>query len=776
MRNFIVYSQESPEHMDRVRRLATDLVEAGLACEVDLLARTPAEGWRRWTEEQAHAADVVLCVISAPFAQRVEGALSGDKSSRHDAKLAAKLLARTDKTLFVIVPDGVDEGCVPSLAMRMPRFHYPSNFDGLRAALAARALAKATGDGKGLTTTSPSTPVGKRMSSGAMRAAGVASPPRSTSAAVRDYLETLVAVYETSGAAELFVRPSADIEGTLAEDLVTHAKESLIREPSALLMLLGDYGTGKSCAAQRIGYELAKDFLAGRADVPIPFYMNLSFARGQVSLTKAITLFAARYNVRLSERELLEILAAGPATALVLDGLDEMGERIKREEATRFAEQLGELRKHTGLRVFLTCRSNFYKDSVDDDQIPATRKLTLLPFNDRQIDAYLAHTPVAVRARLSAMLDRAPRLRELCRTPIHLLLSQEYVAERSDVSVDFRLIDLYDAFVRKNLSVHAATNPGWSPRARRDFVRRLAYHMFDEGLVEMTTEELLRVLSEELPDASPAERAETATQIKNCSFFVRAGATFRPLHLSFLEYFVAEVLVEELYEGRIDRWNRRPLYAEVFDFMIQMIQRRGVERLPFAAIVASEKEAAPANFIATMYRWPVPEVRPYFEQLLLEGVGALVRCTACNGVGVYDSADVVSCLFTSFDREKNTIIRAVVQRLLQRLRDQPPVASLRADIDARLAVTIALSKADAEAVLRTKRDKFALQAYRKALMLGDLRPSSTIAAMYLLAGVNDLESFPHIERVAHESRLPVVRETYEHARTLAPLPALAVIE
>jgi len=220
---------------------------------------------------------------------------------------------------------------------------------------------------------------------------------------------------------------------------------------------------------------------------------------------------------------------------LVLDGLDEMGERTKQDETPKFAALLSEVRKYKGVRVFLTCRSTFYKESAGEDPIPATRTITILPFDDRQIETYLSHTPAAVRARLAALLERVPRLHELCRTPIHLLLAQEYVAERSDVSADFRLIDLYDAFVRKNLAIHATANPGWSPRARRVVVRRLAYRMFDEELVEMTTAELLRVLSEELPDATRDEREETASQIRNCSFFVRAGSSFRPSHLSFLD-------------------------------------------------------------------------------------------------------------------------------------------------------------------------------------------------------------------------------------------------
>jgi hypothetical protein len=259
-----------------------------------------------------------------------------------------------------------------------------------------------------------------------------------------------------------------------------------------------------------------------------------------------------------------------------------------------------------------------------------------------------------------------------------------------------------------------------------------------------------------------------AAQIANCSFFTRAGDAFRPLHLSFQEYFVADTLVADLYAGRFDRWNRRPLYAEIFDFMVQMIQRRGVGGLPVRAMAASEKEEAASNFLATLYRWPVPAVRSLFEELLLEGKFPLVRCVACQGVGIYDSPEVVPTLLAAFDQEQNGVIKAVVQRLLERLRDQTEGAS-RAAVQARLAEPVAVVAADAEAILSTHKNKFALAAYRKALLLGDTRPSSTIAAIYLLVGIGDTESYPAIASVAMRSHTRAIQSAYTHALKLAPL-------
>ncbi|MEZ4313568.1 MAG: NACHT domain-containing protein [Polyangiaceae bacterium] len=604
------------------------------------------------------------------------------------------------------------------------------------------------------------------------RGTGSRSDREPVEVVVRRYLERICEAYEASGAEATYVRPSGERAGQILPDLVAHTKAAVVRDPGARVLLLGDYGTGKSCFAQRLTYELAKEALAGVSGAPLPIHLSLSFARGKPGLVKAIAMFLGRYDVRVSEQELLELFRKHPSVVLVLDGLDELGERIKREAASKFVAGLSELTKVAGVRSVVTCRTTFFKDSVDEDQIPATEKLSLRVFDDGQIEAYLARVPAQVRAPMSAVLEKTPRLRELCRTPIHLLLAQEHVAERAEIGADFRLIDLYDTFVRKNLAAHATTNPGWSLRERRAFVRRICDQMFDEGLFEMSTDELANLLAAELPSAEGAARAQASAQVVNASFFVRAGDAFRPLHFSFLEYFAAESLVEDLYSGKVERWNRRPLYAEVFDFMVQMIQRRGVDRLPVEAIVASEREEAPSNFLATMYRWPVPEVRPYFEKLLLEGKWPLVRCVAAQGTGMYDGDGPVTALLAAFDREPNTMIKSLVQKLLARVRPTVSNAALAAEIDRRAAESVALVPDDAEQVLRTKQNGFALTAYRKALMLGDKRPSSTIAAIYLLAGVSDVETYASIAKIAGGSELSVVRSAYEHARSIAELPAL----
>jgi hypothetical protein len=771
MKTFVMYGPDTREHVDFVRGLALDLLERRVDCEVDLLAKTPSEGWRAWTERRATEADVVLLVMSPNFGERIEATATpgSRRAPRHDAKLASRLIAQargSSARVLVALPDDAPESIVPSTASPLPRFRYPSQARELAAQLAPpRSTTIPSSQSRRAPSSSPGRSQRRASSGHSARSSVVSRESPATLDLLRTYLETLIHVYERNAASSHFVRPAGESASGRVADLIEHLRTVVSGNPQAMVLILGEYGSGKTSVARRFAYELGRDALAGAPDPIIPFYFSLSFLKKATNLVRALSRYIGRYDLRLSEATLLALFQGTGRAVLVLDGLDELGERTQRAETPEFLAALTELRAIPGLRVVLTCRSTFFRDMVDEEQTHATAKLSLTPFDDRQIAEYMAYASQEAQRGLASVFERVPRLRDLCRTPIHLFLSQEYVAERADIGEGFRLIDLYDAFVKKNLVVHAGTNPGWSPAARREFVRRLLYVMFDEEVFEMTMGDLERVLRQELPDASADELGKMAGQIVNASFFTRAGHAFRPLHLSFLEYFVAETLVIDLYAGRIDKWNRRPLYAEVFDFMIQMIQRRGVDGLPVRAIAASDQEEAPSNFLATMYRWPVPAVRSFFEELLLDGRFPLVRCVACQGVGMYDSPDILPTLLKSFEREPNGIIRAVVQRLLERLTDKVDIEA-RADIHLRLAAPVKLSAEDAERILSTSKNKFALIAYRKALLLGDQRPSSTIAAIYLLAAIGDAESLAPIAAVAAKTAIQAIRTAYTHAQKL----------
>jgi hypothetical protein len=66
-RVFITYSQDSPEHMTRVRGLAERLGRDGVDCSLDQWEQFPPEGWPQWMRRQVAENDRVLVVCSEGY-------------------------------------------------------------------------------------------------------------------------------------------------------------------------------------------------------------------------------------------------------------------------------------------------------------------------------------------------------------------------------------------------------------------------------------------------------------------------------------------------------------------------------------------------------------------------------------------------------------------------------------------------------------------------------------------------------------------------------------
>jgi hypothetical protein len=69
---FISYSHDSPEHEQRVLKLANRLRNDGIDAAIDQYESSPREGWPAWMERQIRESDFVLVVCTPPYLTRAE--------------------------------------------------------------------------------------------------------------------------------------------------------------------------------------------------------------------------------------------------------------------------------------------------------------------------------------------------------------------------------------------------------------------------------------------------------------------------------------------------------------------------------------------------------------------------------------------------------------------------------------------------------------------------------------------------------------------------------
>ena len=198
------------------------------------------------------------------------------------------------------------------------------------------------------------------------RLAEVAGPPN-IPAALRDYLRRFPDADVQHRRLRHYVWPKAAIEDPITgEEIVIAEAEQLVRttlfaDPDAFVLLLGDYGSGKTSFLQMLGRGLATDALLGKKDAPFPIYLNLGFARNTSDLLGALSAYLDRYGVSVSPTELRDFIVSFRNVVLLLDGFDEMAGWVD------FAAVPEILRRFVASSLYPVCGSSCRDDRVSSD-------------------------------------------------------------------------------------------------------------------------------------------------------------------------------------------------------------------------------------------------------------------------------------------------------------------------------------------------------------------------------------------------------------------------
>jgi hypothetical protein len=600
-----------------------------------------------------------------------------------------------------------------------------------------------------------------------------------------------------------FVSPTAvDLEAppdAAPLDAVACVREAVSAQKPAFLLVLGDYGAGKSSLCFGVGTELAREALPDFPNRPMPLYLNLGYSRAKAAdnlLDAMADLLQEDYKITVTRRDLEQVIQKH-RTVMFLDGLDEMVSRVHVEELPRVLDKIRALtRVSRRMDVVLTCRETFFQSRIEIRLIEATRRVRLLPFNDDQIRRYLDGWGPVVRADAEGALAAEPELRSLISTPVHLFLFAEYLdRSRKEARPVGRagLLELYDSFVEASLQRSLDQElPDWPVAERLELLRELSYRWLREGTVDWDFrqfEDFVRSSLNETERELPAKDRlqlirKRAKFVTTCSFMRRIAASdrFRFTHKSFQEYLAADGLVHHFFAGRPERWNTA-LYAEIFEFAARMMRRANLTADQAGTFLARGIPMAQMNLNAVIHRLGLPWVDDYIIEQIVNNPHPSARASAASGFGALPaSPKTIDCALTAIAREPNSVLREMARKVLHWFAREAAgeVASYRADeVARRLAEPVCLVPADAEKILDggEKGDDSTRNLCRRALhSLDPARWVTIIGAMYLLGATGDGPSRDKIEAVGRSSQVPEVRLAYEEVRALAtftpPLPEL----
>ena len=490
-----------------------------------------------------------------------------------------------------------------------------------------------------------------------------ASPPAGSSATILPALHDYLQRFGDFGGQPLnpqhYVWPVANVrDASTGEEVSTEQVGELLRkileeDRTAFLLLLGDYGSGKTSFMRMWGNEVAAEALSGGADSLIPIYLSLGFAQGKSDLLQAMSDYLARYGVALSVTQLKSLLLSRANIVLLLDGFDEMASGVDYRAVPEILDKIHALQLTPGVRIILSGRSSFFRSEIEVGIVKAGYIVKLEPFDLDAMLTYVTRRDPGLSSRARALFDQHVNLRELCRNPIHLMLFVNWLRAADSplrrfatggglerrlkrgsptAPEDISVVDLYQRFFTKTLQDNFGTLTTWALDQQWEFVRRLAWDWFKEGIAEWPMKEFSKRIATDLPELSRDDVETYTLQLLNCTFFTRIGDRFRFLHQSYLEFLVSEALCNALWRGDLGIWDT-PLYTDIYEMTYRLLVAEGFEKIPVESVLQNGSVRAQANFLAMSFRHRPAAMEVHLRKQLSQSpheIGTVSRRDGCR--------------------------------------------------------------------------------------------------------------------------------------------------
>jgi uncharacterized protein YjbI with pentapeptide repeats len=397
---------------------------------------------------------------------------------------------------------------------------------------------------------------------------------------LRDYISS----YELNEDNKVYI-PLKYSETNKRKDLLSYTNKWLVND-GTLLVLLGDFGTGKSTYLKRLKYELADSYVEEDSNL-IPLYIMLknfdSYQNVESFFESQLRAEFGR-NIRFEE---FSQLSKYKDFLILLDGFDEMGLHIDSGKRKKHFEQLIQIISRSK-KAILTCRPayflsqremtnvlNILKPPIDVNNRTYTKNLRveytdfadsvftalsnekkqkkgsyysvlkLSGFSTADIDEYLNkfypdqsdEYKFNIRERIRNTYD----LEDLAKRPILLFLiasSLPNLSETAEATPSLIYLVYTSAWMKRDED-KGDFRKLITQDKKRDFVCQLAWRMYESNSLELSYKELPKIVQDYFSGEKETHQV-FVTHIQSCAFLNRDDSdVFRFAHKSFMEYFAA---------------------------------------------------------------------------------------------------------------------------------------------------------------------------------------------------------------------------------------------
>ena len=391
-----------------------------------------------------------------------------------------------------------------------------------------------------------------------------------------------------------------------------------------VLAILGGFGMGKTVIVQRLadklfrdGNELTPIYLDFRRLIPTanpgqPIRSELSDI-----ILQTIGGDAAK---RVNAEKLVAMIRSQPCV-VILDGLDEIGNRIGRDHAAALYRQLLELIpraawqadsqnkgtpdwKACPTRLIVTCRTHFFRSFAEEQSTFA-----LGDRGDRRLRASI-HTlhmaPLTMEAikqlfikslgeeegrRTLQTIQKIHDLPGLARRPIMARYISEIAGSlllRHQAGEVINIATVYEELFNRGLERDSEKRQALTSSDRVDILKALALHLHQQGAQTMDIASLEGWFDRfaanhtgielTLKSGGIGARGLLQTELRNASFLVRIHDDhFVFAHTSFFEYFLGLALRDAVLAGKVSALANHPLSRETIEFCLATVKQKSRE-------------------------------------------------------------------------------------------------------------------------------------------------------------------------------------------------------
>jgi RNA polymerase sigma factor (sigma-70 family) len=392
-----------------------------------------------------------------------------------------------------------------------------------------------------------------------------------------DYIERIISDFKASPASKFYVELSGteieEYEG--ADEAILHrpideyVSKILSDDEHRKLALLGNFGTGKSTFCRKYAHDLALSYKDGKTN-RIPVIINLSDFDSKLHIQELIlNTLQFRYNLNITHTVCHELQRIGRFLFL-FDGFDEMASRV---DVDTIRENLHDINKVSEIKenkFILTCRTHFFRDRVQAQILTDFDILYIPEWGEAELKEYLQRRFGGNWRYHLERISGTHNLPELAQTPLFLEMIVETLPQLGD---EVKRIELYQAYTDKWIQEQSRRKGArLLTEQRSQFVKELAMKLYLEGKLSCHHSEFVPLLRQRFEIDDAAQMDYIRSDVQTCTFLTRDGKgnySFR--HKSFMEFFVAQALAEEISSGKPDRLSPMLLPTEIRGFLVDFL-------------------------------------------------------------------------------------------------------------------------------------------------------------------------------------------------------------